>query len=79
MQFALAGVTSDAIRFNHALVGLDEESIGLVFDVLEQGSYGILKGHLIWYLSLSETTKLNQLLTEFTLGDIGYTINCLEK
>lgn len=48
------------------MVGLDVESVGLVFDMLEQRSYDILKEHLIW-LPVSETTKLNYLLTELTL------------
>lgn len=38
IQFALAGVTVDAPRLNHALVGLDEEIIELVSGVLEDCS-----------------------------------------
>lgn len=63
-QFALAGVTSDATPFDHALVQLDRENVGLLFDVLEQSSYEILKKRLIRYVSVSETAKLNHLLTK---------------
>lgn len=37
-QFALAVITTDVTRYTHALVGLDEDSIGLVADVLEECS-----------------------------------------
>lgn len=57
VRFSLAGVISDAIRFNQSLVGLDGESVGLLFDVLEKGSYKILKEYLIQSLSVGETTK----------------------
>lgn len=38
-QFALAGIITDATRFNPALIGLDEESIGFVAKVLEECPY----------------------------------------
>lgn len=50
--------TSGAARFNHALVGLDK-----------QGSYEILKEHLIRCLSMSGAIKLNHVLRKLTLGD----------
>lgn len=34
VQFTLAGITIDTTKFNHVLVGLDEESFALVVDVL---------------------------------------------
>lgn len=37
-QFTLAGVHRDATYFNHALFGLNEETIELIFDVLEDCS-----------------------------------------
>lgn len=43
VQFALAGVITGATKFNHALVGLDEESVALVASVLSGFSYGRLK------------------------------------
>lgn len=35
--------TTDTTRFNHAPIGLDEESIGLIAEVLEECSYTKLK------------------------------------
>lgn len=55
----------DGTCFNHTLIGLDEETIGLVADVLEDGSYD----RLIRWLSVSEEAKLNHLQNEFMLGD----------
>lgn len=46
-QFTLVGVTTDAIKFNHALFSLDEESVALVADMLSECSYSWLKNHLI--------------------------------
>lgn len=42
-QFTLAGVITDATRFNHAPIDLDEETNGLVTDVPEDCSYVRLK------------------------------------
>lgn len=53
-QFALAFVTTDATRCNHALVGLDEGTIGLVANVLEDRTQIRLKEQLIGWLSVSE-------------------------
>lgn len=55
-------------RFNHAFVGLNEETIGLVSDVLGKCSYFQLKEQLILPLSVSVEAKLDQLLAVFTLG-----------
>lgn len=55
-QFALVGVTMDASRFNHALLGLDEDC-----------SYKRLNGQLIERVSVSETD--NHLLAELTHND----------
>lgn len=69
MQFALAGVIMSATKFNHALVGLDEESVALVASVLSGFSYGRLKDQFIRRLSVSERAKLNHLLMDLTLDD----------
>lgn len=42
-QFPLAGVTMDETCFSHVLIGLEEEAIGLVADVLENYFYDRLK------------------------------------
>lgn len=47
-------------------IDLDEETIGLITDVLENCSYVCLKKQLIGLLSVSE---LNHLLTELIQGD----------
>lgn len=52
-QFALAGVTMDAIRFKQALVGLDEETIELTSD--KDYSYKKLKEQSRKRLSASVT------------------------
>lgn len=56
-QFALAGVTMDATKFIHALVGLDGECFAPVADMY---SYARLKNQLIRRLLLSETARLRQ-------------------
>lgn len=56
------GVTADDTMFNHALIGLDEKTIGLLSDVLEECSYVHLKEQLIRRLSVSEEAKLEHLL-----------------
>lgn len=66
-QFALACVTMDVTRFNHVLVGLDEEAIELVSDVLDDCKR--LREQFVKRLSLNEAVLLNHLLTELTLGD----------
>lgn len=38
-HFALADLIADAVRFNYELVGLDEEAVELVSDVLGDCSY----------------------------------------
>lgn len=48
-----AGVIADAVRFNYALVELDEEAVEPVPDVLEDCSYGELKEQLIERFSVS--------------------------
>ena len=68
-QFQMSGITSDATRFNYAVVGLDEESILLVSDVVKSTSYVQLKSELIRRLSASESAKLDHLLAGLTLGD----------
>ncbi|CAD7089103.1 unnamed protein product [Hermetia illucens] len=68
-QFQMPGITSDATRFNYAVVGLDEESILLVSDVAKSASYTQLKSELIRRLSASESAKLDHLLAGLTLGD----------
>lgn len=47
VQFALTVVTTGATKFNHALVGLEEESVALVVDMLSVSSYPRLKEQLI--------------------------------
>lgn len=59
----------DATRYNHSLVWLDEETIVLVFDVLEDCSYKRLKEQLIKRLSGSEAAKSNHLLMELIFCD----------
>lgn len=49
-RFTLADVTTDATKFNHALVDLDEASISLVTDVLGEFTYPQLKERLIRHL-----------------------------
>lgn len=47
IQFALASVSIVATRFDHALVGLDEDTIGLASDDLRDCSYTQLKKQLV--------------------------------
>ncbi|CAD7093678.1 unnamed protein product [Hermetia illucens] len=61
-QFALTCVMAEPTSFNHTFIGLDEETIGLVTDVLEECSYVRLKDQVIRRLSVSEKAKLNHLL-----------------
>lgn len=49
-RFTLEDVTTDATKFNHALVDLDEASISLVTDVLGEFTYPQLKERLIRHL-----------------------------
>lgn len=63
-----ASVRHDASKFNHALVGLDEESVALIAIVLSECSYDRLKDQLITRLSVSKTAKLNHLLLDLTLA-----------
>lgn len=58
----------DIARFNHALAGLDEETIEPVFHMLVDCSYKWLKGQNINHMSASETAKLTHLLAGLTLG-----------
>lgn len=39
VQFTPTGITADVTKFNLAFVGLEEESIGLVANILEECSY----------------------------------------
>lgn len=63
-QFALVSTTAEAVRFSYVLVGLGEEAVELVCNVLEGCSYTRLKGQFIERLSVSETVKLKHLLRE---------------
>lgn len=60
----MAGVTRVATRY----LGLDEEPIGPVTDILKEGSNDRLK-EFIRHLSESEEAKLNHFLTYLTFGD----------
>lgn len=63
------GVTADATKFKQAFVGLDEESVALIADVLNECFYARLKEQLIMRLPVSKTAKLNHLLLDLTLDD----------
>lgn len=53
-QFALAGAATDAMCFNHVLIGLDAETIGLTTDVLENRFYVRLKEQLTCWFSVGD-------------------------
>lgn len=59
----MVGVTTDANKFKPALVGLVEELLALITDVMGKGSPVHLEEQLINRLSASETAKLNHMLT----------------
>lgn len=61
---SIGGFKIDATRFNHELIGLNEETIGLFADVLGDSSYDRPKEQLIRRLSVNEKTKLNHLLEQ---------------
>lgn len=56
-QVALASATMDATRFNYALVGMDEGTIGFIADVLEDFSYQRPNQQLIMRLSVNVTGR----------------------
>lgn len=72
-QFHLAHITSQQTRFYHVLSVLEGDVIRLVTDVIRNPSpshpYDRLKETLITRLSASESSKINQLLNDITLGD----------
>lgn len=66
---ALVGFTMRTTRFNHALVGMDEETIEFISDVLEDFSYRRPNQQLIMWLSVSGMATFEQLLAELKLSD----------
>lgn len=68
MLSTLSVIRTDATHFNYALMGLDEETIELVTDVLKDCSYARFNGAALRRLSLNEEAKMNPLLNKLILG-----------
>jgi len=72
-QFSLAHITCEKTKFNYVVSIIDGDIIRVVSDIIRNPHltepYTNLKETLIKRLSLSETTKLNQLLSDLNLGD----------
>lgn len=72
-QFAVAGITSDATKFNYVISQLDNRFSKEVKDIIinppTSNKYGKLKTELIKRLTASNEKKLKQLLMHEELGD----------
>lgn len=72
-QFALANITSDITRYNHAISSLDPIYASEVEEIIiappGSNKYERLKSELVKRLSASREKKVQQLLTHEELGD----------
>lgn len=59
----------DTTAYNYTLGGLEEETIALIFDVLEECFYKNRKKPLTNHQPVSETAKFNHLLTNCCVNE----------
>lgn len=73
-QFKVAGITSDATMYSHALSQLDVTMAGEIEDLLinppKEGKYLKLKEALMQRLSQTEEQRVRQLVSDEELGDL---------
>lgn len=73
MQFATKGITTDQTKYEYIITALPQEVIIKVLDIIQNppvsGRYLNLKKILIERHSLSETSKLDKILSDSEIGD----------
>lgn len=73
-QFALAGVTQDATKYNHIVAKIGQTVICNVADIVKNppaaDKYDAIKNRLIKRYELSAQSRLEQLLNSCDLGDL---------